>query len=167
MKLVIQEKPQAKARHRLGRHGNVFDPQTEKKNVDKWNFKAQMLNKGISRLSKQPIMVSLVTTLGMPRSWTEEAKNANRGRPCISQTGDVDNYCKYYLDVLNGIAYEDDSHISHLWGEKTYADEDSVEINLTPMGGDMIQEHAKTIHGEIDLSDLEYMVMKAHRDELH
>lgn len=159
MRLTLQEKPLAKARHRLSKYGYAYDPQSPKKQSDKWAFKSQMIEKGICKLSKHPLRASL--TFGVPTRSKRSGSPLN-GLQCIS-TPDIDNYIKYYLDVLNGIAYEDDSHITQIWAEKVYADIPSVEINITPMEGDMIQEHAKTIQGEINLSDLEYMVKKAHR----
>lgn len=161
MRLFIGEKALGKARARLGRYG-AYDPQDDKKKSDKWGFALQMREKGFLKLHKQPLYLNLVSHVQMPKSWTEAKRNDYRGHPCIV-TPDIDNCVKYYCDVLNGIAYEDDSHISHLWAEKIYWDTPSVEINLTPMGGDMIQEHVITVKGEINLSTLEYMAKKAHR----
>lgn len=159
MRLTLQEKPLAKARHRLSKYGYAYDPQSPKKESDRWAFKAQMVENGICRLSKEPLRANL--TFGVPTRSKRSRSHLN-GLQCVS-TPDIDNYIKYYFDVLNGIAYEDDSHITQLWAEKIYADIPSVEINITPVGGDMIQEHAKTIQGKITLEDLKYMVKKAHR----
>jgi len=159
MRLILEEKPQAKARHRLSKRGYAYDPQSVKKESDKWAFKSQMAEKGFKRLPKQSLLTTLTFGIQRPRSCRDGAANALH---CLS-VPDVDNCIKYYFDVLNGIAYEDDSHITHVWAEKIYTEKAGVEINITPMGGEMIQEHAKTIKGEITLSDLEYMVMKAHR----
>ncbi len=68
MRLVLHEKPLPKARHRLGRYGNAYDPQGDKKRSDQWAFKAQMSEKGICKLSKQPLAFSLVCGVPMPKS---------------------------------------------------------------------------------------------------
>ncbi len=161
MKLFIEEKAQSKARPRLGKYG-VYDSQYSKKREDKWFFALQMREKGILKLAKQPLRMSLTSYVPMPRSWNTAKKKSFLGHPCISPP-DVDNSVKYYCDVLNRIAYEDDAHIAQLWSEKIYWDTRGVEINLTPMGVNIIQEHAITVKGEMSAADVEYIVKKAHR----
>ena len=161
MRLYLEEKAQAKARPRLGKYG-VYDDQHSKKHADKWTFALQMRKKGILKLAKQPLRMQLISYVPFPRSWSTAKKKAFLGKPCI-KTPDVDNSVKYYCDVLNKIAYEDDSHIAQLWAEKLYWHTAGIEINLTPIGEIMIHEHAKTVKGEITVADVEYMVKKAHR----
>lgn len=163
MRLFIPKAPIGKARHRFNSDSGVtYDPQKSTKMGDKWLCATQMREKGIKTLPKQPLRVTLTNFIPMPRSWSVAQKNAFLGRPVISKP-DVDNSIKYYFDVLNRIAYEDDAHIAQLWSEKLYWETPGVEINITPIGGTMIQEHAKTIKSEISAADLEYMVKKAHR----
>lgn len=163
MRLFIEKAPIGKARHRFNSEsGHTFDPQKSTKMGDKWLLAAQMREKGLKTLAKQPLKVALTNFIPMPHSWSGAKKKAFMGYPAICKP-DVDNSVKYYFDVLNRIAYEDDAHISQLWSEKLYWDTPGVEINITPIGGIMIQEHAKTIKGEISAADLEYMVKKAHR----
>ena len=99
MKLFIPEKAQSKARPRLGKYG-VYDSQHSKKHHDKWIFALQMREKGILRLSKQSLRMSLTSYVPMPRSWSKAKKKSFLGHPCIG-TPDVDNTVKYYCDVLN------------------------------------------------------------------
>lgn len=47
------------------------------------------------------------------------------GRP------DIDNYIKFYLDVLNGIAYKDDSQIVKIKAVKMYSSPAKTVIELT------------------------------------
>jgi len=128
MRLILEENPTAKARHRLGR-GRVYDPQSEKKNMDRMIFKSQMFDKRILKLPKGPLESTLHFGISMPQSWSTRLKNKLRGQPCIARP-DLDNYMKYYFDVLNEIAYQDDAHISRVYAEKFYVDEGYVEINL-------------------------------------
>lgn len=163
MRLFIAQAPIGKARHRFNsKSGVVYDPQKPTKMADKWIFAAQMREKGFKTLSKQPLSMSLTNFIPMPRSWSTAKKRRFLGQPAICKP-DVDNAVKYYCDVLNRIAYEDDAHISQLWSEKLYSDSAGVEINLTPIGGKMIQEHAITVKRDISGADLGYMVKKAHR----
>lgn len=163
MRLFLNETPKGKARPRFNSHtGRAYSQQKDYEDVLKLMVKSQMSEKGICALSKQPLYASLTNYIPMPQSWSQRKKNAFLGRPAICKP-DVDNCVKLYCDVMNRIAYEDDAHISQLWCEKLYWDSPGVEINLTPIGGDMIQEHAKTVKGEISMADLEYMIKKAHR----
>lgn len=163
MRLFIDHKPIGKARPRFNTEtGAAYDPQSTQKMGYKWIFAAQMREKGYKRLSKQQLGMTLTSYIPIPKSWSQRKKNALLGHPAICKP-DVDNSVKFYCDVLNGIAYEDDAHISQLWTEKLYAKSPGVEITLTPLGGNMIQEHAKTVKGEITMDDLEFMVKKAHR----
>ena len=43
---------------------------------------------------------------------------------------DIDNIEKSILDSLNGLAYEDDSQIISLYGEKRYSDIPRVELKI-------------------------------------
>jgi hypothetical protein len=75
----------------------------------------------------------------------------------------MDNCLKYYFDVLNDIVYPDDRFISSVWGDQIYSKTPGIEIQLHSLGGDMINEHAKTIKWEINVEDLSYMVKKANK----
>jgi len=44
---------------------------------------------------------------------------------------DTDNLAKFVLDALNGTYYKDDSQIYRLEVEKSYAEEDSVLVELS------------------------------------
>lgn len=163
MKIVFNEKVISKARPRFNSaNGQAYDSQKSQKMAHKWNVASQMRENGVLKLSKQPLRCTLSYGTPFPSSWNTAKKKAFLGVPCICRP-DVDNAAKYYLDVMNGIAYEDDAHISQLWVEKYYSEQAYVEILLTPIGGDMIHEHAKTVKGEVSAADLEYMVKKAHR----
>lgn len=163
MKLFIDKSPIGKERHRYNsKTRQTYDPQKSTKMGDKWLCAAQMREKGIKTLPKQPLSVTLTHFIPMPRSWPTAKKKRFMGHPAICKP-DIDNCAKYYFDVLNRVAFQDDAHISQLWSEKLYWDIPGVEITITPIGGTMIHEHAKTTKGEISPADLEYMVKKAHR----
>ncbi|MCF8012478.1 MAG: RusA family crossover junction endodeoxyribonuclease [Clostridiales bacterium] len=54
-------------------------------------------------------------------------KSTKRTQPTVRP--DIDNYVKAVLDVLNGLAYDDDSQIVSLHAQKRYG-EPRVEIEL-------------------------------------
>ena len=164
VRLFFKEKPIAKTRPRFNsKTKRAYSNQSNLVKAKKWEIAKQMREKGFERLVKQPLHATLTSYIPFPRSWTESRKNSLLGHPCITKP-DTDNVLKFYCDVLNRIAYEDDAHICSLWGNKIYAHEGGVKINITPLVGDlMIQEHAKTIEKEISMVDLEYLIKKAHK----
>lgn len=162
MKFVYNHKPIAKQRHRSTRTGHTYDPQHAQKMETKKDSVAQMFENGFKSLKNESLMLSATICREMPKSWSKAKKNALKGKPCDKKP-DLDNYLKYYSDVLNTVAYDDDSQIASITACKIWDDKNLVTLNLTPIGGDMIVEHAKTIHKEISMADLEAMVKKAHR----
>lgn len=165
MKLILEQNPIAKARHRHYQRGGrviTFDPQCKDKDGAKWMLESQMRKKGLNSFSDGPLLMSLTNYTPIPQSWSTKRKNASEGLDCISRP-DLDNYVKFYGDVLNGIAYDDDKQITRLWSEKLYSSTPRVEITIHPLGGKMINEHAITISGEITFEQLNYIVKKANK----
>lgn len=161
MRLTVNHKPMSKARHRHAK-GVAYDPQCKDKRGLKWHFAAQMRDKGILKLDDGPIAGYMRVCMPKPQSWSQKRLKSTEGQPVITKP-DVDNLEKFYLDVLNGIAYSDDRLISSLWCEKVYSDTPGVLIELEPIGGDMINEHAKTVKDNVTMEDLSYMIKKANR----
>ena len=165
MHLVIQSKPQAQARHRHRFQGGrviTFDPDSRDKKACQSIIVSQMRLKRTEMLPETPIAMELINYTKIPESWSKRRQNESIGKPCIVRP-DLDNYIKFYGDVLNGIAFHDDRQITSIWSEKLYSANPRVEIILKPYGVNMISEHAITIKGEISLEDLNYMVKKANR----
>lgn len=162
MKFVFNHKPIAKQRHRTTRVGHTYDPQHTQKMAIKMESIAQMFENDVKSLKNQSLMLSATICREMPKSWSKGKKKAFIGQPCEKKP-DLDNYLKFYSDVLNTIAYDDDSQIASITACKIWDEKNQVTLTLTPLGGDMIVEHAKTIQKEISMADLESMIKKAHR----
>jgi Holliday junction resolvase RusA-like endonuclease len=64
-----------------------------------------------------------------PKSWSKTRLESAEGKSVITKP-DCDNIAKFYLDVLNGIAYDDDRQVSCLWCRKIYSDNPRVEIQI-------------------------------------
>jgi len=132
MKLFIDQRPLGKARPRFNRAtGKAIDPQSAEKMNCKWIVSAQMREKGYKTLPKQSLALDLTSYIPIPRSWPKSKRNALHGHPSLCKP-DLDNIVKFYCDVLNGIAYEDDAHISKLTALKIYSDKPGVEIVIEP-----------------------------------
>lgn len=161
MHLVINEEPIAKKRPRFSKFG-TYDVQTRDKRGLKWLLSRQMRENGFLKLCNEPVSFEVLCYCSIPESLSERKKKALCGIP-VTKKPDLDNYLKFYADVLNGIAYEDDNLIASIRAEKRYSDKPRVEININPYGGSMINEHALTVKGDITMEDLDYMVKKANR----
>lgn len=161
MRLILNEAPIAKKRPRFSKNG-TYDAQSRDKRGLKWVFASQMRQNGFLKLSNEAIQMEVLCYCSIPESFSKHRKIALNGGP-VTTKPDLDNYLKFYLDVLNGIAYDDDNLVSSIYAEKRYSDKPRIEININPYGGTMINEHALTVKCEIKVEDLDYMVKKANR----
>ena len=126
IKLTAEHEPIAKKRHRHGKHGG-YDAQFKEKNRLKWLFGAQMRENGFKRFSRSPLHVAVHTYCSLPKTLSQVKKKALEGQFKTTKP-DADNYFKFYTDVLNGIAYEDDNLIASMTCEKRYSCIPRVEI---------------------------------------
>ncbi len=131
MKFQFDGDPIAKMRPRLGKYG-VFDPQSTRKVNTRWEAGMQMRAEGHLKLQDGPIEANMTFHMPIPRSLSQKAANALEGDWC-DKNKDTDNMAKFYMDVLNGIAYHDDRQIARLVCEKIYAFDPFVEIELNSL----------------------------------
>lgn len=146
-----------------------YDPQSSDKLKAKWILAEEMRQNGFKLIQDQPIEMTLINHTAIPASCSKKRLNELDGKFCITRP-DIDNYIKFYADVLNGIAYNDDRQIVRLYSEKLYSKNPRVEITITQLGETMINEHAITITPPTDPSrhefspeQLNYLVKKANR----
>ena len=128
MEFIIHQEPIAKKRHRHGKHGG-YDEQHKEKNSLKWQFGSQMRENGHKRLSRDPLDVAVRCYCSPPKTLSQAKKRALEGQ-FKTKKPDADNYFKFYTDVLNGIAYEDDNLISSMSCFKKYSENPRVEITI-------------------------------------
>jgi len=128
MMLVIEHIPIAKARPRFA-NGRVYDPQSREKIKAKFELASQMRDKRILRYQGCDISFYLTAHMPKPKSWSKTRLKSVEGKSAGGKK-DCDNIAKFYLDVLNGIAYDDDRQVSCLWCQKVYSDNPRVEIQI-------------------------------------
>lgn len=157
MKFYRSGKPIAKQRPRLGK-GCVYDPQSKEKAIWRTDFKTQMLAQGVLNPLKGAIKADLDFRVQIPKSWSKKRK---RTAFYATSRPDIDNYEKWVLDILNNIAYEDDSQIVQLTSLKTYSNNPSTEIKLILLEDNMINEHAVTYKDKLSIEDLNLIIKKA------
>ena len=159
MYLKIEHTPIAKQRHRTGKYG-AYDPQSDQKNLLKLYFASQMKNRGYSKLPDGPILCSMGIFMPKPKNCSKKRLKLMEGSPVLTKP-DIDNIQKFYLDVLNDIAYSDDKLITTITCEKAYSDRPRVEIYLIPLGGNMAGKHQFTVENQITLEQIGMLVKQA------
>lgn len=131
MQFIFDYKPEAKQRPRFGAGGKVHNPQKKKHLAYKWEAAAQMRSKRPERMLESPVSFGMRVHVPMPKSWSQKRKKEHLHKPVLSKP-DIDNYLKWYMDILNGIAYTDDKLISQGWFEKIWDYEGKVEVGVSP-----------------------------------
>lgn len=162
MRLHFPGDPQALARPRLGKWGNTYNSQKEAMDADKWWVQHQIAAQNSIKLAGEPIVASVVLTHPIPSSWSQKRRNEAVGASYMGKK-DIDNCLKYYFDVMNTVAYQDDKQIASVWADQVYGDEPGVDIQLHSLGGEVIKEHAVTTTWSITQADIELMVKKANK----
>jgi len=162
MLFEYQGKPIAKARHRMFRN-IAYDPQSKLKNKIIKEFASQFQREGHLKPLEGAIAATVDIRHPIPVSWSKKRKIERLGKYVTSKP-DVDNICKFALDVLNKIAYHDDAQISSLITQKIYSDNPGVTITLEPINeAFMIDEHAITYKDKLSQNDIDYLIKKANR----
>jgi len=139
MKFVFNYKPEAKQRPRFGAKGKVHNPQKTQSLAYKWEAAAQKRSQSPEIGLESPICFSMRVYVPMPKSWSQKRKKELLGTPVTSKP-DIDNYIKWYMDVLNGIAYKDDRYVSQGYFEKVWDYEGRVEIGIIPHNMSLLDE---------------------------
>jgi len=157
-------KPIAKNRPRFA-NGVVYDSQNKEKLKMKWDFADQFRSQGFLSTLEGPIIATVDIRHPIPKSWSKKRKVSvlTGNDKFVTTKPDIDNICKWYFDVLNQIAYNDDSQIVSLTSKKTYSNNPGVEITLFRMEDKLINEHAITYKDKLTLEDLNYIIKKANR----
>lgn len=125
---IIPGKPIAQKRPRLSR-GCVYNPNAKEKATLQHFLSFELANLGILSPLEGPLSVELKVDSIKPKKMRESALNQvyDMSRP------DIDNFIKFYLDVMNGIAYKDDAQVVKILGEKKYSDTSKVKIKIEPL----------------------------------
>ena len=128
--LTIPGKPIAKKRPRFARRGKFVttynDQETEEGRV-LWEIKQQWQR----TILIGHVSVTFLFGLPIPASASKKATEAMlSGTNKHLKKPDVDNYIKFYLDVMNGMVFKDDSQVWRIKASKVFAKEPCTEIFL-------------------------------------
>ena len=79
----------------------------------------------------QALVVTIILCMPIPASTTKKRKRYMLdGLIRHTKRPDVDNLGKAVIDALNGVAWDDDSQITHLHVEKKYSDHPCVWLHI-------------------------------------
>ena len=129
---VVDGKPQAKQRPRLGKHGHVYTPKEtiNYERVCAWSATIAMKKAGV-RMTEQPLVMTVTINMPIAASWPKQKKaDALENKIPAMAGGDLDNIVKSIKDGLNEIAYVDDKQVIELHVIKRYAQEPSAVVSL-------------------------------------
>lgn len=118
--IIVKGQPIAQKRPRFGK-GRAYSIQ--KQDMHRWQ---QEVKPQIEKQHEGPLYVSIKFFIKRPKSHYRTGKNAHLlkdGAPEYpTSTPDLDNYVKWVMDCLNGIAYKDDAIVVSLLAGKYYAE---------------------------------------------
>ena len=126
----ILGKPIAKMRPKFGRSKKgvvTYDLQSAIKREMRLEFKLQSREKGLLRPLTDILRLEMTFGTPIPASWSQKRSKCVLDQP-DPRRPDLDNYVKFYLDVMNGIVYEDDKQVAELWCKKVFCDKPKVNI---------------------------------------
>ena len=128
IKIVINSKPIALKRHRVGKFGRMYDPSSKDKKKTMLQLNQFKPNKPL----EGALLVKMIFTFKRPKSHYRTGKHSHLLKTNMPQyytsTPDADNCAKYYLDCMNKVYYKDDSQVAMLQVEQYYEKKPSVEI---------------------------------------
>ena len=123
--ITIPGKPIPLKRPRLGL-GKIYDSQADIKKRTYWEIR----NQTDTIPTSEPVNLSISFFMQIPRSLSNKKKTQLDGKPHSSRP-DLDNLIKFYLDVCNGLLYDDDSQIYNISSSKVYSSHPRTEITIT------------------------------------
>lgn len=126
--ITLLGEPVAKIRPRIC--GKVsYDPQVKLKTAAKFQVldEINQLKASFPIPKDQPVSIVL-NFYTSPRSGEERLINWGVTENTFKK--DLDNFCKFYLDVMNGIVYEDDRQVNELIAHKECSNNPRIEIKI-------------------------------------
>jgi Holliday junction resolvase RusA-like endonuclease len=126
----IEGQPQGKGRPRFTKSGHAFTPQATR---DYEFLIASEYKESKGEMFDGNVRVNIKAYYKIPKATTKEKRGLiERGllKPAVKP--DIDNVIKAILDGLNSVAYHDDNQVVYVDGEKFYAEEPCVIVEVSP-----------------------------------
>lgn len=134
IELVIPGNPIAKKRPRFVRRGGfvgTYNCQETEEGRWLWEVKSQWQGEPLTG----PLEVEATFVMPIPKSVTKKTLAAiQAGQLHHIKKPDVDNTSKFFMDCLNGVAWNDDCQIVKLSASKEYGAQPRTIITIRPLG---------------------------------
>ena len=124
MNITIPGKPIPKARARILKNGNSYDPQKAEKEQWQWQVKLQLARN--FKVFTTPLLLKLSFIMPIPKA----IKFTQEGISWHSKKPDLDNLIKFVKDCGNKLVWEDDSQVCYISAMKYYGLEPKTEIDI-------------------------------------
>lgn len=128
MIIKIPGNPVPQQRARINRN-RFYDPLSLLKKELQPLIESQLIDHQIFTV---PLCTDITFYMPFTKSTSKTKINSNLYLP-HSKRPDLDNLLKFYLDLLNGIVYFDDSLIAKLIAQKVYSIEPKTVIIINPL----------------------------------
>ena len=132
VKFTVPGVPVGKGRPRFTRSGHTYTPEKTKA-YESFVRECWKKQSGAEFAGGVPLKAEIHGHFPIPASLSKKRRTAMNGTPHTKKC-DADNLAKSILDALNGVAYPDDSAISHLIVKKSYSEEPCVDVSLEVIG---------------------------------
>lgn len=137
IRFTVPGKPEGKGRPRFRRAGNFVKTYTPDQTVNYEKRVRESWEQGHFERLQGEIEARMVCYFPIPKSTPKKRRAAmEAGEIGCSTKPDADNLAKCVLDALNGLAYDDDSHITRLEVRKLYSTDPRCEVELTEKEND-------------------------------
>lgn len=130
IRFEVPGKPVAKARPRLGKHGNTYTPDktANYESLVRLTFKREYPK---HKLLEGYIEASITAIFEVPKSYPKKkTKDLLETHNNYDHKPDTDNLAKIILDSLNGLAYKDDAQVTVLHVNKEYGEQAKVIVEI-------------------------------------
>jgi len=132
IKIIIPGKPIAKARPRFARMGKFVRTYSDQESAA--SYWVQIAIGQIKKPLDGPVKLKAFFYLPRPKSHFGTGRNSGilkSTAPELPTTKpDVDNYVKFALDCLNGLAWKDDGQVYFIGAVKMYGENPRTEIEI-------------------------------------
>lgn len=122
--ITILGRPIAKKRPRFARKGKFVTTYNDQE-TEESRFLFEVKHQ-VKQPIEGPLFVKLIFYVQRPKNHFGSGKNADVLKPSSpkypTSKPDLDNYIKFALDCLNGVAWVDDSQITEIKAEKRFED---------------------------------------------
>ena len=132
LKLVLPGTPYAQSRPRFAHKGKftqVYDPQKLIKQSLKMYLFAQCDAHGYKMKEDRLYLIDFKFMIAFPKG-SSKAKLRDQEMALWHGAKDLDNFLKFYLDLMTGVIYADDHFVAQLTASKHRSKETRTEIEV-------------------------------------